>query len=250
MPGAPHRRPQQRGGPAGTANLPREECAQRRGNLLGMPVAANKPEAHRPQERAPCPRQDSRQIQGRGSGSVLAKDAEHRSLHRNNCVPAWIRPRRIPRRLTTQGRTHRRINAAGHQDPARQKTERSSGLSVNCRHSRCHCPPESKTTTPRTDQRSRADRTPARRIGRAPWQGPRAAPAGIPKFKRARHTCRARRADEIGRRENQSKPRPKPGFMLTQQRALLRRPQAPHLLHRCRPARPAPPPRRWKIPGS
>src|SRR3990167_6222004 len=47
--------PQQRGGPAGTGNLPREESAQRRGNFLGRTVAAIKPEAQ------PRPRQDSRQ---------------------------------------------------------------------------------------------------------------------------------------------------------------------------------------------
>lgn len=65
-------------------------------------------------ERAPCPRQDSRQIRGRGNGPVLdGRITWLRHAHRSNSVPAWIRQRRTSSRLTSrQVRTHCRIDAA------------------------------------------------------------------------------------------------------------------------------------------
>ena len=64
-------------------------------------------------------------MQGRGSGPVLAKDAEHRFLHRGNRVPAWIRLRRIPSQLTTRRhKTHGRIDVAGPQVPAAEKVSK------------------------------------------------------------------------------------------------------------------------------
>jgi len=57
------------------------------GKLFGPTVAANQPEAK------PCPRQDSRQIQGRVVAILPPKDAWPRQYHRDDSVPARTRMR-------------------------------------------------------------------------------------------------------------------------------------------------------------
>jgi hypothetical protein len=242
VPGAPHRRPKQRVGPAGPGDLPREECAQRRGNLLGRPVAAKKLEVHRTQRACAVPapgftanaRPRERHLSSQDGALAQARSPQ-------DSVPARIRPCRMPGRLARRrGRTHRRINAAGHQDSAAGKDSKDFRSVGELPPFTALLPARIEDDSPRTDQRSRADRTPARRIGGAPCQGPRAA-----RSSNARGTPAARVVPKkSGTLQDEAKPWPKPGPMLTRQRALLRRPQPPRRLNRRQPACPAPPPHR------
>ena len=90
----------------------REICLARkaagRGNLLGMPVAANKPEAHRTQRAcaAPAPgftantRPRERHLSSQDGALAQARPPQ-------DSVPARIRPCRMPGRLARRrGRTH------------------------------------------------------------------------------------------------------------------------------------------------
>ena len=63
---------------------------------------------------------------------------------------------------------------------------------------RRHLPADVEDGIPITSPPSKGGRTFAHRAGGASCLKARATPAGIQKSKRARHTCRARRADEIG----------------------------------------------------
>ena len=176
-------RPQRSGGLGGTRNLLREEGTQCRGNLLGRTVAAMKPEAQ------PLPRQDSRH----------AKAAVGCDPHRKAAwsgIPAQKRRRHAPHRRQgqfriTQDEISSRIGAGlvdcgvdGSGHGGRPVGEPPSFLAT--------CPPASGTVRHCTTGRSKACRTLAPRV----CGGARFAEGvlGCRLLKRARHTCRARRA--------------------------------------------------------
>ncbi len=254
MPGAPHPQcnggPQRSAGPAGPGNLPREECAQRRGNLLGRPVVANKPEAHRPQGACAVPapgftantRPRERTCPRRKGRTAQACPPQQQRSGMESAAPHF---KPVDHRTSQDAPPHR----CGRPESCRcGKSQHAVRLSVNCRRLGGICLPTSRTACP---SQARAVQAVAR--PRTAQAGRHACKLGQRPLESRSQSARGTPAARVAPMEwpkNRRKPRPKPGHMLKRQLALLRRLQAPRLLHRCRPARPAPPPRRWEVPRS
>jgi hypothetical protein len=185
-------------------------------------------------------------MQGRGSGTCPRRMAPWlRPAHRRTAFRHGFGHAECQAGLP-EGEAER--TAASTQQDTRtqqpEKTARTSGLSVNCRHSRRYCPPESKTTAHAQISAAGLIERPraasAVRHARDHGQRPLAS-----RSSNARGTPAARVVPKkSGTLQDEAKPWPKPGPMLTRQRALLRRPQPPRRLNRRQPACPAPPPHR------
>jgi hypothetical protein len=131
--------------------------------LSDQPVAAIKPEAQQSEAVPvpgfttptrpwawPCPRED----------------AWPRHRNRSNSLPAWIRPCRMPSRLTSTDKTER---PAASRQRARSETAVWKGGMVDGPVGKppsfpAACPPASTRTASRTTGRSKAGRSPAHRL--------------------------------------------------------------------------------------
>ncbi len=182
--------------------------------MSGRPVAANKPEAHRNAAAAkrrcavPAPGFTLKD-KAVGADRLLAKGQEHRQHPRGNRLPAWVRPHRTPSRLTRD-----KQNAPPHRPDSRAKessgreVSMASGPSASHRRSRRLRPASIEDGLLTHNQAQQGPSQARAPHGGAPCQEARARPAGIRKFKRARHTCRARRAEAAGRGAGQERKAP------------------------------------------
>ena len=197
----------------------REICLARktagRGNLSGRPVAANKPEAEHPAK--PCPRQDSRQLQGRGCEPALARTHGSGTSVGNSVSAPSVSPR-------SSGLTHddKKARPTASRRPRRSAAAAWKGmadrpyLSVTIAFIGIpRVTPVSVAQDGATDNRAQHGRSyPARRrgAGRAPAER---------RSKRARHTSRARRAGCNGATHRRKSP-PSTTFVDGERRSAVR----------------------------
>ena len=186
--------PQRSEGPVGPRNLPREESAQRRGNLSGRPVAANKPEAHRTQRACAVPAPGFTANTRPWERTCSRKGRLRTGTHRGNSLPARIQL--LPNATPADQRRGQRTAASRRHARSASAEWRSKGIAdgllVTPRHSRRPARRDQGGTPPKTAQQERSStRAPHRRgamphgAGSARWH------PGVPT--RAAHLPRAPR---------------------------------------------------------